>query len=666
MATHQPVRRPAQRPSPADALVVGVAKRPPARTGGPAADGRRRRPGRRAVIVGRTPAARSRPGRHAARRSASPARPTRSSGSPRPAGSRPRSSSLTGLGDGSRRRYDPETLRRAAGAAARALAGTAHACALGAAGDRRRGGRGGRRPARCSARTRSTASAAATADQAKAAVQTVVLAHRTGPADASRQGARSRTRRARRRRRSALTRDLVNTPPNALTPADVRRASARREATAAGLEVAVLDEKALRKGGYGGILGVGQGSAQPAAAGPDRLPAPARPRGTWRWSARASRSTPAASRIKPARRHGGDEVRHGRRGRGARRRCSRSPRSSRRSTSPAGCRWPRTCPAARVAAPVRRADDVRRQDRRGAQHRRRGPAGPGRRDRRRRRGRPGRDRRRRHADRRRTGRARARGSPAIMAQRRRLPGRGARRGRAASARRSWPMPLPDELRRGLDSQVADIANVDNARLGGMLSGRRVPARVRRPRARRGRTSTSPGRRTTRAAPFGYTPKGGTGVRASAPSSQLAEDMAAGPGLAGRRRLGAAAASARRPAGASSPASAAGSRRRPRRTTGRRGRSPTRARPAATAPGAGSTPPTSRPAPPSSRSPWSAARRTPRRRCGCGRTPRGACGRSDTAVPGLRPAAGARRGREPAEQAHRRPRSPPDRVPGQPR
>ena len=32
----------------------------------------------------------------------------------------------------------------------------------------------------------------------------------------------------------------------------------------------------------------------------------------------------------------------------------------------------------------------------------------------------------------------------------------------------WPMPLPDELRKGLDSPVADIANIGE-RFGGMLS-----------------------------------------------------------------------------------------------------------------------------------------------------------------------------------------------------
>ncbi|MGI5214041.1 leucyl aminopeptidase [Plantactinospora sp. CA-290183] len=74
------------------------------------------------------------------------------------------------------------------------------------------------------------------------------------------------------------TRDWVNTPPNELRPpsfADSVAAAARE----AGLTVEVLDEQALAAGGYGGILAVGLGSAapprlvklsyQPASAGPD-------------------------------------------------------------------------------------------------------------------------------------------------------------------------------------------------------------------------------------------------------------------------------------------------------------------------------------------------------------------------------------------------------------
>ncbi|MFF4405634.1 leucyl aminopeptidase [Streptomyces sp. NPDC001262] len=57
-------------------------------------------------------------------------------------------------------------------------------------------------------------------------------------------------------------RDLINTPSNALTPklfAEAAQAAAKEH----GLKVEVLDEKALIKGGYGGIMGVGQGSANP-------------------------------------------------------------------------------------------------------------------------------------------------------------------------------------------------------------------------------------------------------------------------------------------------------------------------------------------------------------------------------------------------------------------
>ncbi|MCQ4213780.1 leucyl aminopeptidase [Streptomyces longispororuber] len=55
-------------------------------------------------------------------------------------------------------------------------------------------------------------------------------------------------------------RDLVNTPPNDLNPeafATVAQVAAKEH----GIKVQVLDEKALEKGGYGGILGVGAGSA---------------------------------------------------------------------------------------------------------------------------------------------------------------------------------------------------------------------------------------------------------------------------------------------------------------------------------------------------------------------------------------------------------------------
>jgi len=60
----------------------------------------------------------------------------------------------------------------------------------------------------------------------------------------------------------ATARELVNTPPNDLFPASfAERATALGKA--AGVKVEVLDEKALAKGGYGGILGVGLGSTRP-------------------------------------------------------------------------------------------------------------------------------------------------------------------------------------------------------------------------------------------------------------------------------------------------------------------------------------------------------------------------------------------------------------------
>ena len=57
-------------------------------------------------------------------------------------------------------------------------------------------------------------------------------------------------------------RDLINTPPNDLNP-KAFAAAVQAAGKEHGLKVEVLDEKALLKGGYGGILGVGQGSATP-------------------------------------------------------------------------------------------------------------------------------------------------------------------------------------------------------------------------------------------------------------------------------------------------------------------------------------------------------------------------------------------------------------------
>jgi leucyl aminopeptidase len=60
----------------------------------------------------------------------------------------------------------------------------------------------------------------------------------------------------------AQARDWVNTAPNDLRPPAFADAVATA-AEAAGLDVQVLDEKALKKGGFGGIVAVGQGSEAP-------------------------------------------------------------------------------------------------------------------------------------------------------------------------------------------------------------------------------------------------------------------------------------------------------------------------------------------------------------------------------------------------------------------
>ncbi|MFJ2770099.1 leucyl aminopeptidase [Streptomyces sp. NPDC087300] len=57
-------------------------------------------------------------------------------------------------------------------------------------------------------------------------------------------------------------RDLINTPPNDLNP-EAFAAVATAAAKEHGIKIQVLDEKALTKGGFGGILGVGVGSDSP-------------------------------------------------------------------------------------------------------------------------------------------------------------------------------------------------------------------------------------------------------------------------------------------------------------------------------------------------------------------------------------------------------------------
>ena len=144
------------------------------------------------------------------------------------------------------------------------------------------------------------------------------------------------------------TRDLVNTPPNHLPPA-VFAEAARAEAEATGVGFEVLDEKALARGGYGGILGVGQGSANP----PRLVRLAHRPAGATRHLALVGKGITFDSggiSIKPA--QGMQTMKSDIAGDAAVwPRPSPSPASGCRWPSRPMRRWPRTCPAARPSVP---------------------------------------------------------------------------------------------------------------------------------------------------------------------------------------------------------------------------------------------------------------------------------------------------------------------------
>jgi leucyl aminopeptidase len=96
-------------------------------------------------------------------------------------------------------------------------------------------------------------------------------------------------------------------------------------------------------------------------------------------------------------------------------------------------------------------------------------------------------------------------------------------GRAGEA--MWPMPLPDDLRKGLDSTVADIANVSGDRSGGMLVAglflrEFVPAGVRWAHLDIAGPAYNDG------GAYGYVAKGGTGA-AVRTLVQIAADVAGG-------------------------------------------------------------------------------------------------------------------------------------------
>ena len=167
---------------------------------------------------------------------------------------------LTGLGKavaGRKATYPAETLRRAAGAATRNLAGTSSvAFALPAADTDTVAavGEGALLGAYAFGRHRSRTAADVKTPVSDVFVLTSLAKDKATAAAAAHAEEVARS--------VHLVRDLVNTAPGDLPPAafaDAVTAAAKSHP----VKVEVLDEKALAKGGYGGILGVGMGSSRP-------------------------------------------------------------------------------------------------------------------------------------------------------------------------------------------------------------------------------------------------------------------------------------------------------------------------------------------------------------------------------------------------------------------
>ncbi|KAB8192702.1 leucyl aminopeptidase [Nonomuraea phyllanthi] len=151
-----------------------------------------------------------------------------------------------GLGESA----DAEGLRRAAGAAVRSLAGTARAALALPAGTPEEAeavALGALLGAYSFSRYR-------TGEEQKAPVAELTVVSGESDAIGERAGVLADS--------VSLVRDLVNTPPSDLWPAKFAEI-AEQEGGKAGLSVEVLDDKQLKDGGYGGLIGVGQGSANP-------------------------------------------------------------------------------------------------------------------------------------------------------------------------------------------------------------------------------------------------------------------------------------------------------------------------------------------------------------------------------------------------------------------
>jgi len=158
-----------------------------------------------------------------------------------------------------------ETLRRAAGSAVRALAGSTRVALSLPLSDR------DPRDAEAIGALRAIAEGALLGAYRFAGYKTKPAPGRRDPVetvsvhvpDAADKAAKAEVKRALTVTGAARqVRDWVNAAPNELRPPTFADAIVAA-ATKAGLDVEVLDEKALKKAGYGGILAVGQGSSAP-------------------------------------------------------------------------------------------------------------------------------------------------------------------------------------------------------------------------------------------------------------------------------------------------------------------------------------------------------------------------------------------------------------------
>ncbi|QBJ94916.1 leucyl aminopeptidase [Rhodococcus sp. ABRD24] len=163
--------------------------------------------------------------------------------------------SVLAVGLGAADRIDAEQVRKSAGAAARSLAGVGTAATTLSSVDLGAAAEGFFLGAYSFTEFKSSLSAPSADAQPLARVELLVESPRTKEPKAT------LARAAAIAQAVATAREFVNMPPSHLYPAEFAD-RARALGVAAGLTVKVLDEKALARGGYGGILGVGKGSSR--------------------------------------------------------------------------------------------------------------------------------------------------------------------------------------------------------------------------------------------------------------------------------------------------------------------------------------------------------------------------------------------------------------------